>query len=105
MTSSSFFTWFKIDPKCDRYAWKFTTLFTHHPKGSQELFAQEEFKGTKVVISMPSNEFQISQQVRLYTMTNFIADFGGYLGLLLGASVLSFFDIILDCFQKYRIKG
>ena len=93
-------TWFSIDPKCDRDVWKFTTLFTRHSKGSKE-----DINGTMVAITMPSNEFQISQQVRLYTMTNFIADFGGYLGLLLGASVMSFFDIVLTCFQKYRIKG
>ena len=93
-------TWFSIDPKCDRDLWKFTTLFTRHSKGSKE-----DINGTMVAITMPSNEFQISQQVRLYTMTNFIADFGGYLGLLLGASVMSFFDIVLICFQKYRIKG
>ena len=31
-------------------------------------------------------------QYFIYEMTNFIADFGGYLGLLLGCSLLSFYD-------------
>ena len=53
---------------------------------------------------MPSNEVEIIQQVRLYTMTNFIADFGGYLGLLLGASMMSLFDLILKCIRILRQK-
>ena len=51
---------------------------------------------------MPSNEVEIVKQVRLYTMTNFIADFGGYLGLLLGASFMSFFSQILTFWQQCR---
>ncbi len=32
----------------------------------------------------------------LYGWSNFVADFGGYLGLLLGHSVLSFYDFGKD---------
>ena len=54
---------------------------------------------------MPSSNRETIQQVRLYTMTNFIADFGGYLGLLLGASMMSLFDIILKCIHILRMKA
>ena len=54
---------------------------------------------------MPSSNREIIQQVRLYTMTNFIADFGGYLGLLLGASMMSLFDTILKCIRILRMKA
>ena len=63
------------------------------------------FNGTTITILMPSNEMEIVKQVRLYTMTNFIADFGGYLGLLLGASFMSFInqiDQILIFWQQCR---
>ena len=63
---------------CIRNVWKYNSLYTHQENG---------INGTMVSIMMPSNEVEIIEQVRLYTLTNFIADFGGYLGLLLGASV------------------
>ena len=78
---------------CERNVWTFTSLYTTTKK---------EFNGTKITILMPSNEVEIVKQVRLYTMTNFIADFGGYLGLLLGASVMSFFSQILTFWQQCR---
>ena len=89
---------FKIRKRCERNVWKFTTLYNHK-------YDENEINGTMVTLMMPSDEVEIHEEVRLYTMANFIADFGGYLGLLLGASIMSFFDLILDCFQKYRIKG
>ena len=32
----------------------------------------------------------------LFSTTDFIADVGGYLGLFLGASILSFYDIMVN---------
>lgn len=84
---------FKGREQCERNVWTFTSLYTTTKK---------EFNGTKITILMPSNEVEIVKQVRLYTMTNFIADFGGYLGLLLGASFMSFFSQILTFWQQCR---
>ena len=30
-----------------------------------------------------------------YTLTNLVAEFGGYLGILMGVSILSLYDIII----------
>ena len=87
---------FKGGEKCERNVWTFTSLYTTTKK---------EFNGTKITILMPSNEVEIVKQVRLYTMTNFIADFGGYLGLLLGASFMSFFSQILTFWQQCRTSA
>ncbi len=38
----------------------------------------------------------VTKHMLAYTFTNFVADFGGYLGLLLGASLLSIYDYITD---------
>ena len=89
---------FKIEKKCERNVWKFTTLYTHK-------YAKNVINGTMVTLMMPSDEVEIHEEVRLYTMANFIADFGGFLGLLLGASVNSFLDIILEIISKYRNKN
>ena len=42
----------------------------------------------------------IVKQNLAYTFPNFVADFGGYLGLLLGASVLSIFDSLWSLFDR-----
>ena len=89
---------FKIRKRCERNVWKFTTLYNHK-------YDESEINGTMVTLMMPSDEVEIHEEVRLYTMANFIADFGGFLGLLLGASVLSLFDIVLNFWSKYRNKN
>ena len=38
----------------------------------------------------------MTEEYRLYNSASFIADFGGYLGLLLGASLLSLIEEILE---------
>ena len=87
---------FKSAKKCERNIWKFSSLYT------QSYGNKDVLHGTMITITMPSDEVEISEEVRLYTAANFIADFGGYLGLLLGASVISFVDVILHACQKYR---
>ena len=41
------------------------------------------------------------QEVELYTLTNFIADVGGYFGLLLGGSIPSILEAIFDLYSKF----
>ena len=36
----------------------------------------------------------VTEEVLAYTIEDLVADFGGYLGLLLGASILSMYDFI-----------
>ncbi len=38
----------------------------------------------------------MTNDVLLYTEANFLADFGGYLGLLLGGSIPLLYDTIID---------
>ena len=60
--------------------------------------------------SMLQFEFQKSgssfttREVVSYTLTNFVADIGGYLGLLLGASILSIYDYIILVVRKLFLQ-
>ena len=38
----------------------------------------------------------VTRERKMYTADNLVADVGGYLGLLLGASALALFDHLLD---------
>ena len=39
-------------------------------------------------------QLHVKRDVLIYDGFNFIADFGGYMGILLGFSILSIFDVI-----------
>ena len=54
-------------------------------------------------IFFAKDKFPLKEQFYIYGTTNLIADFGGYLGLLLGYSLLGFYDSLMDFFQ-YLIK-
>lgn len=47
-----------------------------------------------------SGSAEIWQENRLYGLTNFIADFGGYLGLFLGFSILSMIEGMINFIAK-----
>ncbi len=52
--------------------------------------------GSLILDITPDDCIQITRQILIYGFSNFVADFGGYLGLLLGASLLSVYDTGLD---------
>ena len=57
-------------------------------------------------LSIPSNTYYEKKQYIIYTRNNFIADFGGYLGLLLGSSLLALYDQGKGLIIKlYRMKN
>ena len=51
--------------------------------------------GGKTILTflMLGTNYYERKQFLIYDLTNFIADFGGYLGLLLGCSLLTFYDL------------
>ena len=44
-------------------------------------------------------QLHVKRDVLIYDGFNFIADFGGYMGILLGFSILSIFDVISNWIQ------
>ena len=51
-------------------------------------------------IFFAKDKFPVKEQFYIYDTPNLIADFGGYLGLLLGYSLLGFYDTLMDLFEK-----
>ena len=52
----------------------------------------------------PHGKVLVREEVMLYTLMNFFAEVGGYLGLLLGESLLSYFITASTLFQTLRRK-
>ena len=46
----------------------------------------------------------VTEQYELYGFSSFVADVGGFLGLLLGASLLSLFETCFESGKKYFNK-
>ena len=46
----------------------------------------------------------IVEEIILYKISNFIADVGGYLGLLLGGSIPSIIESVFDMYFKFKLS-
>ena len=63
-------------------------------KVSEQEIASAGVEGTTIIaFLMLGTNYTERKQFLIYDITNFIADFGGYLGLLLGCSLLTFYDL------------
>ena len=60
----------------------------------------EDGETRTVVMWMPSSSVTVLESVLRYSMDDLVADVGGYLGLLLGGSALTFYDLVLQ-----KVKG
>ena len=79
-------------PNCKRTTWvKDQYAFTWHNR----------YGGSSVEIYIPSAATVIQRkEIRLRTFTTWIEDIGSYLGLYMGASILSLTDIVHVCFKR-----
>ena len=85
----------KCNPRCKRIEYSAKLNYA-----SSLLTAADEWR---LEIYFAKDKFPVKDQFYIYSTANLIADFGGYLGLLLGYSLLGFYDTLLD-FSEYMIK-
>ena len=53
------------------------------------------------LVTFSSNSVTMMEQTFIYPFESFLAEFGGCLGLFLGVSFLSFWDILLEIFKFF----
>ena len=83
-------------PNCRQISWKkaYVDSFDRFKSNKDE-------NGTLLWFGLPSNTFTIRrQEILLADFSTFVADCGSYLGLFLGASVLSITDILVSFAKK-----
>ena len=59
----------------------------------------------KFTMNYVKDKFPVKEQFYIYGIENLIADFGGYLGLLLGYSLLGFYDNLVDFLEFLFTKS
>ena len=81
-----------FQPNCEMTSWKNAYV---------DSFELEKKNGTRLWFGLPSNTYTIRrEEILLKDFPTFVADCGSYLGLFLGASVLSITDIIVSSCKK-----
>ncbi len=87
---------------CKESSWKFNVVFQGYNFSNPKIetflrMLEHESKESEMILqlNMKSLWVETIKHVPMYGFNNFIADFGGYLGLLLGGSLLAIFDEIV----------
>ena len=77
-----------------------------HSKKVYQLFLEYIFKqvdgsNMEFLVMFVQSEIQILKRIWIYDFSNLLADIGGFLGLLLGASIYTFADLLVASVQKF----
>ena len=81
-----------LKPKCETKEW-----FTK----SDQQYVTKDLNGNNTIMEydiVPNSMLEEKTETLLYSPINLLADFGGYLGLFLGGSILSLLDGLLNVF-------
>ena len=84
-----------IIPNCEQRYWTMTSARTHFDDANKQ-------NGKAHLIHTFSHNANVlvRNEIELYNVSSFLADFGGYLGLLLGESLISYLLWATHCIKK-----
>ncbi len=102
----------KCEPiSCKESTWKYKVMLEAHDlnlASTKKLLTslQSYDKDTHMIVHITMNSVWVDKivHVKIYGFPQFIADFGGYLGLLLGGSILAMYDELVTFFQYIYAK-
>ena len=84
--------------KCRRKEWTISKIFNDKSDKKNE---------SEIAMYMfyANGRYRMGRQYYTYDFNSYVSDFGGYLGLLLGYSIVSFFDMTQEIFTYFIKKG
>ena len=68
---------------------------------SEYFLKQVDGSNMEFFLTFVQSEIQIIKRIWIYDFSNLLADIGGFLGLLLGASIYTFADLLVASVQKF----
>ena len=92
-----------IIPNCEERTW--------HIQSAQKeniSISMPDISGQNLLLTIDfphSSKVLVRNEINLYTVSSFFADVGGYLGLLLGESLISYFLLIIQWLKKIVSSG
>jgi hypothetical protein len=84
-----------IIPNCQQKSWKI---------GSVKRLENPTNSTFPIFIFSSKTKVLLRNEIELYTISSFFADIGGYLGLLLGESLISYFLMGVNWAQKFFLS-
>ena len=84
--------------KCQRKEWTISKIYDSNLEG-------ENGSQNAVSIFYANGRYLEGKQYYTYDFNSYVSDFGGYLGLLLGYSIVSFFDMAQEILTFFIKKG
>ena len=90
-----------LTPNCEERVWTITSTRTHFDQSLDDNMDQS----TRLIYTFSHNTVVlVRKEIQLYTLASFFADFGGYLGLLLGESLVSYLLRVAHWIKKLKQK-
>ena len=87
---------------CEHYEYDMDLEEIAHTPATAGLF---DFNVTSVAFSLASTELPVVTEVYLYGASDLVGDIGGCLGMFLGVSMVSIYQMALDVFDKAMRKA
>ena len=87
----------EILSKCRQDVWTVSHMFEERNRDHPTTEFGISFFGQDLRVTMEEEDYQ-------YGFNDFIGDFGGYLGLFLGGSIIGIFEIIENFMEKLRLR-
>ena len=84
--------------KCRRKEWTISKIF-------DAKFDKKNESEIAMFMFYANGRYGVGRQYYTYDFNSYVSDFGGYLGLLLGYSIVSFFDMVQKTFGYFFKKG
>ena len=92
-----------IIPNCEERTWHIESFQKENLSNTMS-----DLSGQNLLLTIDfphSSKVLVRNEINLYTVSSFFADVGGYLGLLLGESLISYFLLIIQWLKKIVSSG
>lgn len=90
---------------CENKIWRPILSFEANHLSTHPVDTMKSNSGDSTIsFYLSSKDIKVTEEIELYDLGKFIADFGGYLGLLLGASLITFIDGFIWFFSFTKEK-
>ena len=91
-------------PRCKYTKYVLGPLYDSNFDQLKYLFNQSDGANNEFFLVFIKSEIDIIKRIWIYDFNNLLADIGGFLGLLLGASIYTFADVLVASVEKLMNK-
>ena len=99
----TFWQLLKCQPRCQHTQYTLRKIADSNFNALKYMGNDDDGANMEVFLFATSTEIEVKERVWLYDRNDFVADIGGFLGLLLGASIYTLADLLLSNVEKFFV--